>query len=369
MGAPVTESLMSGRGGAGAATGGAHDQVDLTLQDLGPLVAAEVGRLLGDVGRDDAAVVSIEIQRLRHKHVLRARVTGDGAPRSVVIKRLNPRAARRNRLVAQRWLPWIGLDGVAPALLGATAAPGEESVWQIYEDVGDGSLQAQPPDRERVGAGVDLIADMHTRAACHPVVAECRREGEDFGMHYFTSNARDALSLLEALRPPVVRLSREHAAVRDRLQQRLERLLDDVPRRTEAFAEAAGPDTLLHGDLGASNVLVVRAGDRLRVRVIDWDHAGAGPASYDLSCLLSRFPAPERTWMLERYRSAVAGAGWRLPAVPLTNLLFETAECARCANRIIWPALALLHDGAEWGFVQLAEIEQWFESLEPVLRP
>ena len=56
-----------------------------------------------------------------------------------------------------------------------------------------------------------------------------------------------------------------------------------------------------------------------------------------------------------------------MPGVRDLNLMFETAELARFANRIIWPAIALAQDQAEWGFEELAEIEEWFGSLEPVL--
>ncbi len=45
----------------------------------------------------------------------------------------------------------------------------------------------------------------------------------------------------------------------------------------------------------------------------------------------------------------------------------ETAEYARYANRIIWPAVALLEERAAWGFDQLAEVERWFDALELVL--
>src|SRR5256885_9944571 len=77
-------------------------------------------------------------------------------------------------------------------------------------------------------------------------------------------------------------------------------------------------------------------------RHINWDHAAVGPVSYDLSTFLYRFPKPERPWILEAYRRAVAPAGWHLPPTWLLNVVFETAEYARYANRIIWPAVALL---------------------------
>jgi hypothetical protein len=34
---------------------------------------------------------------------------------------------------------------------------------------------------------------------------------------------------------------------------------------------------------------------------------------------------------------------------------------------VIWPALALIRDRAAWGFEALAEVEGWFDALEPVL--
>ena len=91
---------------------------------------------------------------------------------------------------------------------------------------------------------------------------------------------------------------------------------------------------------------------------------GVGPLSYDLSTFLSRFPAAARPWILERYRQAVSRAGWRLASPPELDLLFDTAKRARCANRVIWPVLALLQEHADWGFLELAEVERWFQALE-----
>jgi hypothetical protein len=67
--------------------------------------------------------------------------------------------------------------------------------------------------------------------------------------------------------------------------------------------------------------------------------------------------------MLDRYRAAVARGGWRLPAVPVLNALFDTAECARYADRIIWPAIALL--GGDWDGSALRH-RGWFAALEPL---
>ncbi len=132
------------------------------------------------------------------------------------------------------------------------------------------------------------------------------------------------------------------------------------------MADAGGPDTLLHGDLWPENVFVAPNGRGVRARLIDWDHVSVGPACYDVSTVLYRAPAEERAWVLERYREAVEARGWTLPPNDELNLLFHTAESARCASCIPWPVIAL-NEGAEWGARQLVEIEQWFRVLRPPL--
>jgi aminoglycoside phosphotransferase (APT) family kinase protein len=107
--------------------------------------------------------------------------------------------------------------------------------------------------------------------------------------------------------------------------------------------------------------------DRTRcctARLVDWDKVGVGPFSYDLSTFLFRFPPAERPAIFERYRDVLARAGRALPPTPELHVLFDTAERARYANRIIWPALALLQERADWGFPALAEVERWFLALD-----
>src|SRR2546428_13874867 len=94
-----------------------------------------------------------------------------------------------------------------------------------------------------------------------------------------------------------------------------------------------GPETLLHGDLWTTNTFVATAGDGLVARLIDWDHAAVGPASYDLSTFLYRFAKRERPWILEAYQRRVAGGGTRLPPAREANPPFWNAECGRHTNR------------------------------------
>jgi hypothetical protein len=300
--------------------------------------------------------------------VYRVRVrTDSGGSHSVILKRLDPLVAQRNQFVLNKWLPAIDLAESAPALLTVAAERHGVCVWHVYEDLGDCGLDPTAPDYDRIRTAVNLIAEIHTRFAGHPLLPECRMHGGDLGIPFFAANVRDAIRSLELLRVPAINLMPQQACVRESLLARLYRLLDEQPTRARALLETGGPETLLHGDLWTTNTLVTDTGHGLEARLIDWDHAGVGPVSYDLSIFLLRFPAEDRPWILHLYRRAVAPSGWRLPDVDELNLLFETAECARIANRVIWPAVALVREHAEWGFDALAETAQWFDELRPVI--
>ena len=101
-------------------------------------------------------------------------------------------------------------------------------------------------------------------------------------------------------------------------------------------------------------------------RLIDWDHVGVGPVTYDISTFLYRFAAEDRPAILSSYRAAAARRGWLLPDDAELNLLFDSAERARYACCLAGPAQAAAR-GERWGFQQLAEIDDWFSRLEPVL--
>jgi hypothetical protein len=306
----------------------------------------------------------IEQQTLQPRalRVFRLRFALNGRHRSLIIKRLKPEIARRNELVARRWLPAIGRSDGGPALLGEVAEPSGNCVWHVYDDLGPHELDPRQIDRGSISAALELIACMHTRFAAHPLLGEVRLHGGDLGIHFYESNVRDAIYALEACQP-----GEPEAQLRNRLLQRLYRLCRELPQRAQALDECGGPETLLHGDLWAINVFVIPTASGLRARLIDWDHAAVGPASYDLSTFLLRLPRRDRHWVLELYREETSSAGWCLPPTRELNLLFETAEYARFANRIIWPAIALVHDRVSWGWDVLAEVDQWFEEFEPVL--
>jgi len=346
------------------------EDFDQMLNDAGQPGVTELRALLQELlGGGAARGAWLDERQLSapHPRVYRLRFDVNGSVRSLVVKRLEPAIAQRNQLVTQRWLPAVDLSDRGPKLLGAAAERTGQCVWHVYEDLGDWALNGQSEPLPRLKVAVDLIAQVHLRFADHVLLPECRLHGGDFGIGFFASNVRDAIRCLEALHGPQMGLAPEHARLVDRLLARLHTLREEQAERTQALEDLGGAETLLHGDLWTTNTFVIPTADGLQARLIDWDHAGVGPISYDLSTFLLRFPCERRLRILEFYREAVALAGWRLPPSEGLNLLFETAEYARFANRIIWPAIALVMDQGAWGFEALSEIEEWFEQFEPVL--
>jgi len=327
--------------------------------------AAEVCERLREILGD--AVSSDRIAHLEQlkPSVYRLRID-DGTGRSLVLKCHTPAIAQTDRLVAERWLPALGFGDRCPQLLAAAADREGRRVWHVYEDLGHDNL-AQQRLSWRLAAAVDLIAELHARAAGHPLIPEIRWRARDHGAHFFMANLRDATAALEALADMSRNGPSGFAAARARLLERLHGLLADAPRRVRIMEEHGGPDTLLHGDLWPKNVFVTGAHDRPCARLIDWDHVGAGPFSYDVSTFLYRSSPEERPWILRRYREAVERAGWRLPTDAELNLLFHTAEAARYAHDVLFDAIAALNDNAEWGFEGLMDYERWFEALRPPL--
>jgi hypothetical protein len=298
--------------------------------------------------------------------VRRLSCTFEGERRSFVAKRLDADIARRNELVARRWLPAAGLEEVGPPLLAVAAEPDGSSVWHLYGDLGDAGLDATRADRRRVARAVAAIAQVHVSFAGHRLIPECRLWGGDLGIYFYEASVRDAIASLESARGRAVSGS-ERSALCERLLARLAKLEHEQDSRAAALGRHGGPETLLHGDLWPMNVMVYPNGRDLRARLIDWDHAAAGPVAYDLSTFLSRFPRGDRQAILNRYAEHVRDAGWTLPPAADLNVMFETAELARIANRVIWPALAICEDDADWAWAELAEVERWFAWLEPIL--
>ena len=339
--------------------------LDRVLDNSDQPGVAELRSLLEDLlGGREAAGRLIEQETLQPPGLRMFRLRFDLGEQivAVVIKRLRPAIGRRTELVARRWLPAVDLSDSGPPLMGSVADRSGRCVWHVYDDLGFHELNRCPDDREGISAAVELIASMHTRFAEHPLLGEVRLHGDDLGIRFYESNVNDAIYALQACHGEA-----PHDRLRDRLLKRLHTLQQELRPRAQMLDECGGPETLLHGDLWPINVFVIRTVGGLRARLIDWDHTGVGPASYDLSTFLARLPRRHRSWVMNMYRECTARAGWSLPSTSELNVLFETAEYARMTNRIIWPAIAVVHDHASWGWDVLTEVDEWFEQLQPVL--
>lgn len=308
-------------------------------------------------------------EALPRDRVLRVRLEVGGAPRSLFVKRFPPERAHRERIATLRWLPRVGLGAKGPPLLATVAERSGGCTWFVYEDLGDCTLAAHASDPERVHAAVALLAELHARFTAHALLAEARQLGADLGSGFYAASIRDARRGLLAVLAQVP-LAADARATCEGLLDRLARMGLEQGERTAALGRWGGPETLLHGDPWTINILVRPTPDGLDARLIDWDHAGVGFVSYDLSTFLLRFPPEARSGILADYQ-ACRGSGpvgpRRWPAPAEWNALFDTAERARIANAIGWRALAALDGHVEWAHSELAELEQALATLGPVL--
>jgi thiamine kinase-like enzyme len=88
------------------------------------------------------------------------------------------------------------------------------------------------------------------------------------------------------------------------------RSLDWLARRYDGVVEAllSLPQTFLHGEFYASNVLVDDSAGRCRVAPVDWELAARGPGLVDLAALVSgNWEEAERERIVAAYRAAVGG--------------------------------------------------------------
>lgn len=294
---------------------------------------------------------------------------------SLVAKRMTVSAAEKVEYILRSLLPRRELSGLAARLLdqepvhaGLTSHPER---WLIFEDLGDHRLATlahdstdsredlgflnpvdQPIPVEMLEKAVEMAALMHLNLAGSIDLIRLPRLDE----WYWRASVQAAAD--ETRRAIAADISWSDSA--ERVLEHLsttERLLDS---NQDLIANGSGSETLLHGDLGLNNILA-SGGD---VRFVDWDHAGRGPAAYDLSTLLAQLPPVQRHAALERYRS-------RNPqGIPLDSgaldVFFELVERARIANVVKW-TIQSRRKNLVWARRRLDECLAWYEGLAPLL--
>lgn len=308
--------------------------------------------------------VSVAARERLKTNVHRLRVAVDGAECSLIVKWSDPVVANRSRLLARRWLPAVGLEDCGPPLLAVVAAG--DGAWQVYDDLPGRPLSTVQPVEAEVEAAIEAIARVHTAFAEHALLPEFRLLGGDRGGDFYSANVRDGIRALRSLdfdrrRPDAI-------AARDALLARMSDLAQEESERVEMLAVGGGPETLLHGDLWPTNAIVLSNGDGVRVRLIDWDEAAAGPSWFDVSTLLLRFDPSHRLWILDAYRRAVDRlADWDIPGDRDLNLIFETSAFARLASLLVWSVAAAADGDSGWLPERLAAIVEWLDAVKPVL--
>jgi hypothetical protein len=329
-----------------------------------PADAPELQRRLREVFASPSLRL-VDQERLK-PDVHRLQVAADGDQRSLVVKWSDPVIAHRTALVARRWLPEAGLEELGAPLLAVAAEPTGEGAWLVYEDVPGRPLATRAPVAREVASATEAIARLHTAFAEHQLLPECRLWGGDRGIHFYSTNVRDAIAALRSL--DLDHLGADAVPARDALLHRLEGLRRQESGRAQALAAAGGPETLLHGDLWPTNTIVVSHGDPDQVCLIDWDEAAVGPAAFDVSTFLLRFDPADRAWILDSYRRAVDRlAGWGLPATEDLNSIFETMAYARLASLLVWSIAAADRGEPDALRKRLTELVGWIDAVAPVL--
>src|SRR5438045_5676329 len=165
--------------------------LDHLLESRGQPGLAQLRGLLRELlGGHEAEGRLIEEQTLQPRglRVFRLRFAINGHVRQVIVKRLRPEIALRGALIAERWLPAVGMRDSGPALLGSVAEPGGNCAWHVYDDLGPCELDTSRLDREKVSAAIKLIAQLHLQFARHPLLGEVRLHGCDLGIHFYDAN-------------------------------------------------------------------------------------------------------------------------------------------------------------------------------------
>lgn len=339
------------------------------------------------LGGDSAKCRLINEQQLQKSYVFRLTWEINSAIRTIVAKRFHSDRSYVERLALKRWLVITNLSHLAPTLLGVAPERAGEYVWHVYEDLGNSSLDQEEtacgtqaakdrgflsplqasPGRDRIEVIIRLVCALHEKLQGHALLGECRHQSTDLGSHFLYASVSDAICALEFLDPANIALSQKQTEVRENLLDRLYKLRVQLPWRSSFLEKKGGPHTLLHGDLSVKNTFTAYTEHGLTGWLIDWDHVGVGPVSYDLSTFLMQIPINERLWTLDLYQQVRKEGNTCWPTYEEWNLLFETNEYARLANSVIWPAITAAESQSEWAFNELAKIDGWFKDIKPVL--
>lgn len=282
-----------------------------------------------------------------------------GRRRRAFVKRSRADRARRNELVLTRWLPVAGLEELVPRLLGTV--PGHaDTVWAAYEDCGDMTL-AGISDRQMAIEALDALGRLHAAFVVSPLLQDIARAGKPVDQYVFDSAAQ--LASVQSRLGALGRSGVPHP-VREMLAA-LEAALSNFADALRLPAPNYGPMSLLHGDLYASNVVIdvqQSAGQARRVRIVDWDRAGAGPIAFDLAFLIGDIAPQWRRDSLLAYERRMQCHLSPWPSQEAWQQRFHRIALGRMV-RAVSTCLDLADQGQQdYAMVKLAEARTWLEA-------
>jgi aminoglycoside phosphotransferase (APT) family kinase protein len=199
-----------------------------------------------------------------------------------------------------------------PRFHGAVVEPERDRYWLLIENV-TGEVLWQVGELEVWREVARWLAVLHARFSGRSLGA-----AETHLLHYdasfYASWMDRALDYAgRDRRPPLEALAKRYDEVVERL--------------------AALPLTLIHGEFYASNVLIQRSGEDVRVAPIDWENAAVGPGVVDLAALTTGgWTQPERDDIARGYIEQAAELGHEHDA----DDFYETLELARLHLAIQW---------------------------------
>jgi phosphotransferase family enzyme len=200
---------------------------------------------------------------------------------------------------------------------GSAVDPGNGRYWLFIENV-RGTALWQIGELERWKAVARWAAALHSRFADAGPPATERLLHYDADLYrLWLRRAVDFADRWEARRPGAGRKTIEWLAER----------YDSVVERLESL-----PATFIHGELYASNILVVSDGDETRVCPIDWEIAAMGPGLIDLAALTMGWNRETRIALARAYREAHT----RPDRLPASKDFLEALDSARLHLAVQW---------------------------------
>jgi aminoglycoside phosphotransferase (APT) family kinase protein len=187
-----------------------------------------------------------------------------------------------------------------PTCYGAIVDPRAGRYWLFLENV-PGVRLAEVGELAVWEEAARWLARLHSRAGTRGEAATRRLPLIRYDEDYFRRWIRRSLLFLH----------RGDRGLSTRSRDRFERLAGRYEQVVHGLL--ALPQTFIHGEFYASNVIVGEAGGTVRICPIDWEMAAMGPSLVDLAALgAGRWSDQDREALAQAYLQALGPGGLKL---------------------------------------------------------